>query len=221
MDFLKTLEDDVNNLVQEKQQVQSSNNEIKEETSIKPNKKFIDLSINELNDLSKNVLDILVDALQDTHGTIREMAASALGELGDLRALEQLKNATKDPNAEVRRNSAGALGKLKSIEAIPCLGEALNDENQDVRYWTVEALAQFQEPEAVKYMIDIFLESDEFVSSIANDALAKLTDPRVIPVLKEHIKNPKISLRTMITEVLGKIGTEEAEIGRASCRERV
>ncbi|MFN4150773.1 MAG: HEAT repeat domain-containing protein, partial [Candidatus Sericytochromatia bacterium] len=82
------------------------------------NKKFSELNKLELDNISKNVLDILVDALNDTHGNIREMAASALGELGDIRAVDYLIKSLVDPNPEVRRNAAGALGKLKDPSCI-------------------------------------------------------------------------------------------------------
>ncbi len=83
----------------------------------------------------------LVDALQTDIPAVRLWAASALGQLGDLRALDTLVTSLKsDPLAVVRSNCAWALGRLGDSRATAALLDALEDEDLSVRQDIREAL---------------------------------------------------------------------------------
>jgi len=57
--------------------------------------------------------DELLKLLGDTHWSVRRASATALGQLGDARAIAALKKLAQDPIGLVREAAAGALKKLK------------------------------------------------------------------------------------------------------------
>jgi len=71
---------------------------------------------------------------------VNEVAALALGEIGDSRAVEPLINALGDENWEVRSTVAKALGKISDDRAIQPLINLLNDKNENVHWHAVQAL---------------------------------------------------------------------------------
>lgn len=85
----------------------------------------------------------LVEVLHTDIPAVRLWAASALGQLGDERAVEHLKLAlSQDPLAVVRSNCAWALGELGDIRGLPTLVAALADEDLSVQQDAHEALAK-------------------------------------------------------------------------------
>ena len=59
------------------------------------------------------VCEALIDILSDSHEGVRVSAASALGYLGDKRALPALQSALNDPSEQVCRTAASAIEQLK------------------------------------------------------------------------------------------------------------
>jgi hypothetical protein len=72
----------------------------------------------------------------------RISAVTALGRLGDKRALRPLVTALRDDNPTVRAIAAAALGKLGHRASMPALREATHDPDAVVRKRAQEALAQ-------------------------------------------------------------------------------
>jgi hypothetical protein len=72
----------------------------------------------------------------------RISAVTALGRLGDKRALRPLVAALRDDSPTVRAIAAAALGKLGHRASVPALREATNDRDAVVRKRAQEALAQ-------------------------------------------------------------------------------
>ncbi|MDU4890655.1 MAG: HEAT repeat domain-containing protein [Clostridium sp.] len=66
---------------------------------------------------SSNFLDLLIKATVNNHVSIRRMAVSALGKLGDVKALRALMRALDDKNPQVVSYSVKSLQKLNSREA--------------------------------------------------------------------------------------------------------
>jgi len=72
--------------------------------------------------------------------TVRRAIVTALGELGDARALTPLVSALRDDQGRVRQEAARALGKLGDVRAVDPLIAALADERAFVRAAAAEAL---------------------------------------------------------------------------------
>ncbi len=66
---------------------------------------------------SSNFLDLLIKATVNNHVSIRRMAVSALGKLGDVKALRALMRALDDKNPQVVSYSVKSLQKINSREA--------------------------------------------------------------------------------------------------------
>jgi hypothetical protein len=78
-----------------------------------------------------NDIDGLIRALHSSW--LGPRAARALGETGDIRAVEPLVSALGDGQEYIRKAAAGALGKLGDPRAIEPLSAALNDRYASVR----------------------------------------------------------------------------------------
>ncbi len=74
-------------------------------------------------------VDMLIQRLkEDKNEGVRRMAAVALGEIKDTRAVEPLIAALKDKDSSVRNNAAEALGEIKDARAVEPLIAATADE---------------------------------------------------------------------------------------------
>ena len=78
------------------------------------------------------------------HEDVRRLAAGALGELGDARAVEPLIAALKDESEVVRWSAARTLGELGNARAVEPLKELLGDEDAAVRTAAAEALKRLR-----------------------------------------------------------------------------
>lgn len=71
---------------------------------------------------------------------VTEVAALALGEIGDPRAVNPLAEILSDDNWEVRSSAAKALGKIGDDRAVDPLINLLRDRNENVRWHTLQAI---------------------------------------------------------------------------------
>jgi HEAT repeat protein len=116
-------------------------------------------------------LQPLILALKYDISAVRLWAASALGQLGDIRAIVPLTEALhKDKMEAVRSNSAWSLGKLL-IKMRLELVDSMSDESDDICQEAIDAL------------IDALLDDDLGVVADARGALRRLGDRRGIKVL--------------------------------------
>lgn len=93
--------------------------------------------------MSKQNLNVALQALSDTHPRVREEVAFALGEWGDDLAVTVLgRLAKEDTYWQVRASTIVALGKIGGSQAVEILEDvALNDVHEDVRARAVGSLA--------------------------------------------------------------------------------
>jgi len=111
-------------------------------------------------------LQPLISALKYDITAVRLWAASALGQLGDIQAIESLTEAlTQDPMSAVRSNCAWSLGKL-------IVQKHRNFDTQDEIYH-----------DAVDALVNALDDDDLSVQTDARTALRKLGDPRGLKVL--------------------------------------
>jgi HEAT repeat protein len=91
--------------------------------------------------------------MQDEDSSLRGWAASALGEIGDTRAVEPLIAALQDQVPVVREWAAQALGEIGDARAVEPLIAALQDEDPDVRKIAAGALGQIRDARAVEFLL--------------------------------------------------------------------
>ncbi|MFQ6122573.1 MAG: HEAT repeat domain-containing protein, partial [Dehalococcoidales bacterium] len=90
-------------------------------------------------------LSPLLLLLGDPDKETRISAAKALGQIGDVSAVESLNISLNDESWEVRAQAAKALGALGDKQAVGKLKQALSDENWWVRHNAADALYRLGE----------------------------------------------------------------------------
>jgi hypothetical protein len=131
-------------------------------------------AINKMSDLKKHqFLNVVVSKLKEGGVVVRKNATSALGRIGDPRAVEALKEALKDEDEYVRGSATSALGNMGDPRAVEALKEALKDEDDYVRRSAVWALGNIGGTRAVEALEEAL---DEGVGSVHMAAIRALEE---------------------------------------------
>jgi HEAT repeat protein len=171
----------------------------------------------ELASLGYSAIEPLLVALQDRDEVTRAIAAEALGEAGDRRAVLPLVRVLHDTSSIVRKKSAEALGLLGNRRAVPALIKVIDDREKEVSYYAevslgklhdrraltplikaldrketidgaIEALKEMKDPRAVKPLMKLLDSEGKETSSHAASALGEIGDPVCVPHLVEKIR---------------------------------
>jgi HEAT repeat protein len=138
---------------------------------------------------------------------VRRTAAAALGELGDVRAVEPLSLALKNPDWEGDWNdlsaAADALVRLGAPAVGPLIG-ILEWHSKVVRVVAAGALASIGRP-AVRPLITLLADSDLETRETASQILADI-GADAIDELIEALKGTHIGSRQRAARILGEIG---------------
>jgi len=104
--------------------------------------------------LGADAVPRLLQALADPQLEVRINAATQLGELRDLRALEPLLALLGDTAqpASLRGVAAAALGALREPRVLPILGELSRSQDPDLLAGAIDGLAEFRAPAAIPYL---------------------------------------------------------------------
>ncbi|UCH96466.1 MAG: HEAT repeat domain-containing protein [Candidatus Aminicenantes bacterium] len=140
---------------------------------------------------NKPQLSLFLELLKSPSASVREHAASALGELGDLRAVPELIKALRDEDAVVREHAATALGRLGDKQAVPALIKVLRDEDAVVREHAATALAKLGDKQAVPALIRALRDENAVVREHVASALGRLGDKRAVQPLNQALQKEK------------------------------
>lgn len=149
----------------------------------------------------QGVLDVVRGCLADPSGSVRAVAASVLGKLGDPRAIPALIEALHDPAAA--REAASALGELGARQALDALFNAMTSEDVQVRFAAVEAVGKLGEARAVEALVYALRDPDDAVRMKAAEALGRIGDPRAIEFLIKALADPSGRVRGLVAWALG------------------
>ena len=158
---------------------------------------------------NKNVKG-LVKALgwrKDRH--VRGPAVTALGQLGDPRAVNPLIRALNDSDSGVRGAAATALGDLGDDGAAKPLITVIQNDEWSVREAAVAALGNIG-AHAVGPLIAAPHDQDEYVRRAAAEALGQIGDPRAVEALTSALDDESAAARQAAAEALGQIGDPDA-----------
>jgi HEAT repeat protein len=133
-------------------------------------------------------IEPLIEALGDREGTVRRYAAALLGEMGDIRAIEELGMALYDLHTEVGRIAAEALAKF-GAPAVDILIEALNHPEAAIRENSVAALGKIPDERVVPLLLNSLGDPARDVQKQVLRVLAELRDPRALPALRSMVSN--------------------------------
>jgi HEAT repeat protein len=138
--------------------------------------------------------------------SVRRAAATALGEIGDRRAVAPLADLlAHDAESEVRRAAALALGQLGGPEATARLIEAMANSDRDVRWFVANALGEFGGPEATARLIEAMADSDSNVRYRVALALGEIGDPQATPALLAALRDADPVMRAEAAYSLGRL----------------
>jgi HEAT repeat protein len=157
-------------------------------------------------------VECLIAVLEDDEWPVREMAAKALGKIGDARAVGPLIKALKRdwPALWV---VAEALGQLEDDRAVESLVAALRDSDGDkyTQQAAVEALGRIGEP-IQEPLIDVLRDGDEGARHRAIAALGQMRDARDLTPLIEALRSgPSYEVWQGAVEALVQIGEPAVE----------
>ncbi|NWF64024.1 MAG: HEAT repeat domain-containing protein [Chloroflexi bacterium] len=130
----------------------------------------------------------LIEALSDREKTVRKFAAMILGNLRDIRAIDELGMTLYDLHHEVGQAAAEALAQF-GAPAVAVLAEALSHPEAAVRGHAIRGLGRIRDERVTPYLIEMLQDPDQGVRRQAIESLAKLRDPRSILALQEAAAN--------------------------------
>ncbi len=155
-------------------------------------------------------VDGLIRALTTAESKdVRQLAAKALGELGDPRATEPLIRALRDRDI-LRTEVAVSLGQM-GVPAVEVLIQAMAD--PEIRWGAVTALGAIGDKRAIEHIINVCTSVDSLLRGAAVIALGRIGGNRAVETLIYVAeKEEGFGIRRFAIEALG-------EIGGASARE--
>lgn len=193
--------------------------------------------IHALRSIGELAVEHLINALGDENVYVRENAARALGEIGNLKAVPALEKAINDSDEDVREKVKEALDKIKSFGAyndyfgqqelenempkpnieelwenkdIDGLIKALGDEMVWVRRGAVHALGDIGDRRAVESLINTLGDDGAWVRRNAAMALGNIGDPRATEPLINTLGDEDEHVRGNAASALGEIGDPRA-----------
>ena len=150
----------------------------------------------------------LINALlNDNNDWVRKYAATALGKIGDEKAIDPLIRVLGDHNEEIAYWVAKVLGQMGDL-AVEKLKDTLNHPEEKVRFFAIIALGSIGDEKSIEILIKILGEEDESASR-AVKALAETE--KSIPSLINALGNSNLNIRSNASKALVKIGDSALE----------
>src|SRR6266571_4028314 len=150
----------------------------------------------------------LIAALRDRDGSVRTIAAEALGRIGDPKAIKGLMALFKDTSKLVRVAATIALTQIGEPTVAPLI-EGLKDENFQVRLHSVQALggitsdyptgrSWLRDSRPVPPLIALLKDKDRAVREDAAIALGMIGDSSAVPALIEAMQDGAVRVRAIM-----------------------
>ena len=135
---------------------------------------------------------------------MRAFAITALGKLGDTRALDDFFNLIKkEKKVRLRIRVIGALGEMKTPKALKYFKMTMSDGDKSIRYAAVKAAGKLKSKKMTAIlMYKLKYDKEPKIMVAAAEALFSIGDKRVIPIV---IKKFTASRSTAILESLLKL----------------
>jgi len=118
----------------------------------------------------------LLEVLQDGQYPVRQVAALALGEIGEPSVVERLFESLGDEHEAVRQAAAVALGKIGAREAVEPLLRTIGDESEIVRRAVVNALGMIGDERALPELARVEAEDTEMVAKRAREMIRQIRE---------------------------------------------
>ena len=154
-------------------------------------------------------VESLLAVLQDSRKEVRQAASRALGEIGDVRAVEPLIAllCDEDEDEKLRKSATAALGKIGDARAVEPLIAVLKDRTYRVHDEAEYALGQIGAP-AVESLLTMLKDSNREVRRAAARTLGRTGDVRAVELLIALLQDQE--LRRAAIFGLGHMGDARA-----------
>jgi HEAT repeat protein len=141
----------------------------------------------------------------------RRLAAEALGQIGDERALTPLIHALEDETSMVAEAAAGSLARLNQPAAVAGLIAALKSSTPGVRIAVLKALAELGAAHEIpaEPIVRLLADPDDGARQTASGTLIQL-GAKTIPALMAALNDPNSTLRGAAADALGSLKAEAA-----------
>jgi HEAT repeat protein len=184
--------------------------------------------------MGKPAVEPLEAALTDENRDVREMAAKALGKIGDPGTVGPLAAALRDGWRPVRRASADALTKLgvpadpvarvwyavelerwdeakaMGTAAVEVLVSALGERDRGLRWAAANALGEIRDPAAVGPLVEALTDVEKRIRKEAARSLGEIGDPGATEGLTTALTDESIEVCSAAAEALGRIGAQNS-----------
>lgn len=182
-------------------------------------------AVQSLTEMGREVVKPLIEALKDENTQKQRGAASVLGEIGDIAAVEPLMALLQNPNTahDVQSSVVGALGKLKDGRAVPQLVETLGKGDPNLVTPLIDALVSIGKP-SVKPLADQLDGKDTWLvmnAEIAIEQLGETAVPDLTAIVNDTAasKGKRIKVINILKKLKGE-GIFEAFSGALTDKER-
>lgn len=166
----------------------------------------------------------LLFAVEDDDPSVRQMALSALGEIGDCRATGRLERALRDERPEVRYQAVIAFARVAKDDPSAvalALGRALDDRDESIRYIAMRLIEEhaldgqpLRDARLVSRAEQLIDASDEAVAVVAALYLARLGRAAgrevVVSVVGGRRTTPEVEDEAACIELTGELEIREA-----------
>jgi HEAT repeat protein len=161
------------------------------------------------------VADMLLEALADYSPALRREAAWALGEIGAVKAADDLYvRAAVDGERAVRRAASFALAKLGDARAVAPLIPVVDEGSFEERMQAITALGEIGSRDATITLIRVL--EDVRISNLAGReaaaaALGKIGDRRALNALQQALEDQVNTVREVAQAALERLKTDETQ----------
>ncbi len=153
--------------------------------------------------IGARVVEPLMRLFKLSNPEILAFSASALGEIGNPRAVPVLIGGLSNEDWNVRRSCAYALTEIGE-RGVDKIADALKSSNDDVRYWVTRILESIGEP-GVPFLIKALKDPNREIRYFAARALGSSFDPSVARSLISALNDEIWSVRRAAAESICKL----------------
>lgn len=175
-----------------------------------------EMAVKSLVSLGDGAVDPLIAYLYESNNRSRNLAARALGMIGDPRAIQVLTWALSDPDEVVRSVAAWALGEIGDTSVVPSLISAAQDSKHGVRTRATSSLETLGHPiisdnpalidsTLIRQRVSELGSRAPFAQEQAYNALVKIGKP-AIPALLNALSDYRSWVRQHAVNALSEIG---------------
>lgn len=141
----------------------------------------------------------------------RQLAAQALGQIGDPKALTMLLIGLEDEHSSVKVAAARALGQISDPKATQALVMLLDESNPDVREAVLRSIGQIGQAHTVPAaaLVPALADMEDSVREVALEIMQGLGNQAIAPLI-EAMTHPNSTIRGAAADLLGILEAEEA-----------